>query len=133
MSTYALDSNIISFYIKGNVAVSRNMEQGINDNHTIVIAPIAYYEVKRGLRLIGATKQLQKLHSLCALFPVGTFDDTLLEIAVDIYVEERKAKRNTEDADILIAAFCRQHGYILVTDNTKHFQGIDGLHLVNWS
>jgi tRNA(fMet)-specific endonuclease VapC len=109
------------------------MEQGINDNHTIIIAPIAYYEVKRGLRLIGATKQLQKLQTLCALFPVGSLDDTLLETAVDIYVEERKAKRNTEDADILIAAFCRQYGYILVTDNTRHFQGIDGLHLVNWS
>jgi tRNA(fMet)-specific endonuclease VapC len=133
VSTFVLDSNIISFYLKGNAVVSRNMEQAMNDDHTIVIAPIAYYEVKRGLRLIGAAKQLQKLCSLCELFPVGTFDDALLEIAVDIYVEERKAKRNTEDADILIAAFCRQHDYILVTDNAKHFRDIDRLRLVNWS
>jgi predicted nucleic acid-binding protein len=133
VSTFALDSNIVSFYLKGNAAVSRNMEQAINDDHAIVIAPIAYYEVKRGLRLIDATRQLQKLYTLCELFPVGAFDDALLEIAVDIYVEERKAKRNTEDADILIAAFCRQHDYTLVTDNARHFRDIDGLRSVNWS
>jgi tRNA(fMet)-specific endonuclease VapC len=109
------------------------MEQAISDDHAVIIAPIAYYEVKRGLRFIGAVKQLEKLHSLCELFPVGAFDDTLLETAIDIYVEERKAKRNTGDADILIAAFCRQHNYILVTDNVRHFQNIADLRLVNWS
>jgi tRNA(fMet)-specific endonuclease VapC len=133
VSTFILDSNIISFYLKGNEAVSQNMEQAVIDDHAIIIAPIAYYEVKRGLRLIGATKQLEKLHFLCELFPVGAFDNELLETSVDIYVEERKAKRNTEDADILTAAFCRLHDYILVTDNTKHFQNIEGLRSVNWS
>jgi tRNA(fMet)-specific endonuclease VapC len=116
MSTFVLDSNIISFYLKGNETVSRNMEQAVIDDHAIIIAPIAYYEVKRGLRLIGATRRLKKLHFLCELFPVGVFDNALLETAVDIYVEERTAKRNTEDADILIAAFCRLHDYILVTE-----------------
>jgi tRNA(fMet)-specific endonuclease VapC len=130
---YALDSNIVSFYLKGNTAVIQNIEKVIADGHLIVVAPIAYYEVKRGLLLIDATKQLQKLESFCDLFPVGVFDSTLLEIAVDIYVKERKAQRNTEDADIFIAAFCKQNDYILVTDNTRHFQSIDGLHSVNWA
>jgi tRNA(fMet)-specific endonuclease VapC len=133
MNAYALDSNIVSFYLKGNDTIIRNIEKAITEGHLIVIAPIAYYEVKRGLRLIDATKQLQKLQSFCGLFPVGVFDDSLLEIAVDIYVKERKAQRNTEDADIFIAAFCKQNGYILVTDNIRHFQGIDGLHFENWT
>ena len=133
MSAYALDSNIVSFYLKGNATVIHNIEKAITEGHLIVIAPIAYYEVKRGLLLIGAAKQLQKLQAFCSLFSVGVFDDSLVEIAVDIYVKERKAHRNTEDADIFIAAFCRQNDYILVTDNIRHFQGIDGLHSVNWA
>ena len=49
MSVYALDSNIISFYLKGNETVIENIEKAISEDHTILIAPIAYYEVKRGL------------------------------------------------------------------------------------
>ena len=133
MSVYALDSNIVSFYLKGNAAVIKNIEKAISGDHTIIITPIAYYEVKRGLLLINATKQLKKLESLCDLFPVGELGDYLLEDAIRIYVQERKAQRNTEDADIFIAAFCLHNDYVLVTDNTKHFQGITGLHSVNWA
>ena len=132
MSVYALDSNIISFYLKGNATVIENIERAISENHTIVITPITYYEVKRGLLLINATKQLKKLESLCDLFPVGELGDYLLEDAIKIYVQERKAQKNTEDADIFIAAFCIHHNYILVTDNIKHFQNITDLQTVNW-
>ena len=133
MSAYALDSNIISFYLKGNTFVIENIEKAIEEDQTIVIAPISYYEVKRGLLLINASKQLSKLQSLCQLFPVGELGDYLLEDAINLYVEERKAKRNTEDADIFIAVFCLHNNYTLVTDNIKHFQDISGLQLENWS
>jgi len=132
MSVFALDSNIISFYLKGNTTVIENIEKAINEDHTIVIPPIVYYEVKRGLMLIDAVKQMGKLEALCNLFPVGELGDYLLEKAIAIYVQERKAKRNTEDTDIFIAAFCIHHNYILVTDNIKHFQNITDLHTVNW-
>jgi predicted nucleic acid-binding protein len=132
LSIYALDSNIISFYLKGNSSVIENIEKAIGGDHTIIITPIAYYEVKRGLLLINATKQLRKFDSFCNLFPVGELGDYLMEEAIRIYVQERKAQKNTEDADIFIAAFCIHNDYILVTDNIKHFQGITGLHTVNW-
>jgi predicted nucleic acid-binding protein len=133
VSTFALDSNIISFFLKGNSIVLKNIENAIDGNHNIVITPIAYYEVKRGLLLINAAKQLRNFELLCELFPVGEFNNNLLEESIKIYVQERKAKRNTEDADIFIAAFCLQNDYILVTDNVKHFQNITNLNLVNWS
>jgi predicted nucleic acid-binding protein len=133
VSIYALDSNIISFYLKENSTVIENIEKAVNENHPIVIPPIAYYEVKRGLLLINAAKLLRKLENLCELFPVGELGDYLLEDAAKIYVQERRAKRNTEDADIFIAAFCIHNNYILVTDNIKHFENITGLHSVNWN
>ena len=133
MSVYALDSNIISFYLKGNTTVIENIEKSISEDNNIVITPIAYYEVKRGLLLINAIKQLSKLETLCELFPVGELGDYLLEDAINIYVQERKAHRNTEDADIFIAAFCIHHNYTLVTNNMRHFQGIPKLRLANWA
>ena len=133
MSVYALDSNIISFYLRGNIVVAENMEKAIGGGDGIVIPPLVYYEVKRGLALIQATRQMKKFETFCELFPVGELGDYLPEKAIDIYVRERKAGRNTEDADIFIATFCIHNDYILVTDNTRHFDNISGLHLTNWA
>jgi predicted nucleic acid-binding protein len=133
MSIYALDSNIISFYLRGNTIVIKNIEEAIGNGHNIVIPPLVYYEVKRGLMLINATKQMKKFETLCELFPVGELGDYLLEEAITIYIQERKAGRNTEDADIFIATFCIHNNYILVTDNIKHFHNITDLHSVNWA
>lgn len=133
MSVYAIDSNIISFYLKGNTTVIENLEKTINDGNNIVIPPLVYYEVKRGLMLINATKKMKEFETLCELFPVGELGDYLLEESIKIYVQERKSGRNTEDADIFIATFCIYNNYILVTDNVKHFNNITDLHTVNWA
>jgi len=45
MSVFALDTNILSFYLKGNASVIENIEKTINADHTIVIPPIVYYFV----------------------------------------------------------------------------------------
>ena len=82
---------------------------------------------------IQATRQIKKFDTLCDLFSVGELGDYLLEKAIDIYVQERRAGRNTEDADIFIAAFCIHNDYILVTDNINHFDNIVGLRLANWA
>jgi predicted nucleic acid-binding protein len=133
VSVYAIDSNIISFYLRGNAIVIANVEKAINGGNSIVIPPLVYYEVKRGLMLINAAKKMKEFDALCQLFPVGELGNYLLEESVNLYVQERKAGRNIEDADIFIATFCINNNYILVTDNIKHFKNIDNLHIINWA
>ena len=133
MSVYALDSNMISFYLRDNASVIANIEKAISDGNGIVIPPIVYYEVKRGLKFINATKKMKEFETLCELFPVGELGDYLLEKSINIYVQERKAGRNIEDADIFIASFCIHNNYILVTDNIDHFTKIPDLHVINWA
>jgi predicted nucleic acid-binding protein len=133
VSVYAIDSNIISFYLRGNAIVIANVEKAINDGNSIVIPPLVYYEVKRGLMLINASKKMKEFDALCQLFPVGELGNYLLEESVNLYVQERKAGRNSEDADIFIAAFCMNNNYILVTDNIKHFKNINNLQVINWA
>ena len=133
MNIYALDSNIISFYLRDNAAVVANIEKAISDGNSIIIPPIVYYEVKRGLKFINATRKIKEFEYLCELFPVGELGDYLLDESISIYVQERKAGRNTEDADIFIAAFCIHNNFILVTDNTTHFNSITNLQTINWT
>jgi predicted nucleic acid-binding protein len=133
MTTYVLDTNIISFYLKGNETVGNNITSALLDEDAIVVAPIAYYEVKRGLMAVGARKQLKEFDDFCTLFGVGEFDNSVLDVAAAIYAGQRKAGHVMEDADIFIAAFCKNRNFTLVTNNTKHFEHIPELKLVDWT
>jgi predicted nucleic acid-binding protein len=44
----------------------------------------------------------------------------------------RKKGNLVEDADILIAATAMTNDLEVVTDNTRHFDRIDGLEISNW-
>jgi predicted nucleic acid-binding protein len=101
-------------------------------NHEVIISPIAYYEVKRGLQAIKAEKRLREFASLCKVIGVGVLDNSLLDIASTIYCELRDKKQTVEDADILTAAFCMSHGFTLITRNVKHFVNISGLSYDDW-
>ena len=60
-------------------------------------------------------------------------------IIIDILNRESSVVRQFDktghtvgDADVIIAAHCIEHGYTLVTHNTKHFKHIKGMLLIDW-
>jgi predicted nucleic acid-binding protein len=59
-------------------------------------------------------------------------DIKTLDIAANIYVSKKRHGNLIEDADILIAASCIAHGYILITNNERHFASINVLSVANW-
>ena len=132
MSVFVLDSNIVSFYIRQNEQVIQKVRDSLLDEHEVLISPIAYYEVKRGLLAIKAEKRLREFAALCKVFGVGQLDNSILDYAADIYRELRDKKQTIEDADILTAAICIRHGLTLVTNNTKHFVNISNLNYCDW-
>jgi tRNA(fMet)-specific endonuclease VapC len=132
VSVFVLDSNIVSFYIRQNQQIIEKVRDTFLAGHEVLIGPIAYYEVKRGLLAIKAEKQLMEFTALCKIMGVGQLDNTLLDFAAEIYRELREKRQTVEDADILTAAFCIEHGFTLVTHNTKHFQAITNLHHCDW-
>jgi predicted nucleic acid-binding protein len=133
LNVFALDSNIVSFYIRQNQRVIRKVQDELALGNEVLIAPIAYYEVKRGFMTINAHSRLKEFDALCKLLGVGHLDNTMLDIAAEIYVELRRRKKTVEDADILIAAICKSHDFTLVTHNTKHFEGIPDLRFCDWA
>ena len=57
--TYFLDTNIISYLIKGNLKIRTKLVELLSDGNEVKIPAIAYYEIKRGLIAAGGNSKLQ--------------------------------------------------------------------------
>ena len=129
---YALDSNIISYMLKEDAGVIARYRKAFDEGGDFVIPPVVYYEVSRWLLDRNSIKLFAKFRDICALIPLLGTDREVWDMAAALYVRLRKVGRATGDADLLIAAYCLVNGCVLVTNNARHFEEIDGLELVNW-
>jgi tRNA(fMet)-specific endonuclease VapC len=132
VSVFILDSNIVSFYLRQNQKIVQKVQNELAAGNEVMIGSIAYYEVKRGLMIINASKRLREFSTLSQVLGVGKLGNALLDTAAEIYLELKTKKQTIEDADILTAAFCKCHDFTLVTHNTKHFKAISGLQYCDW-
>ena len=132
MSGYAVDTNIISLMLRGNKALQERVYREANSS-SVIIPTIVYYEIKRGLIDYHAPVKLAAFERLCAMLGVDGMDVDMIDKAAEIYAALKKAGRLIEDSDILIAASCLARGYTLITDNTRHFDRVDGLNIINWA
>ena len=127
-----MDTNIISFLLRGDKQLQEKIYREANGGSGVIIPPIAYYEAKRGLVDYHAPVKLAAFEQLCNMLGVDEMDVETLNKAAGIYAALKKVGQLIEDSDILIAATCLVNDYALITDNTRHFERIDGLQVVNW-
>ena len=136
---YALDTNTISFFLRGEGNVDKYFQKEIVEaGNPYVIPFIVYYEIRRWL-LDKPTKGIRVFsQQFDILFgnmqKKAEMPYSVWEKAVDIYVLLKQKGLLIGDADILIAAYCIDNDYTLVTDNINinDFSRIDGLKFVNW-
>ena len=129
---YALDTNVIIQLINGNELVCGRRDTAIDNGNDIVIPPFADYEILRGFYFKPSPLNEKLYSEICEFYPVGVIDSKIWKCGARLYAELRNAGRSADDGDILIAAFCIENGYTLVTNNTKHFKNINGLLVENW-
>jgi predicted nucleic acid-binding protein len=132
MTKYALDTNIVSYYLKGNQTIIDRVANETDNGNFLFIPPIAFYEIKRWLLTINSKKRLALFEAMCSLSGIGSIDRDVLEIASIIYTDLQKRGITVGDNDILIAAYCIGHGFTLVTNNETHFRHIANLKIENW-
>ncbi len=129
---YLLDTNIITAILKRNETINRKFLQVRKQKQSVFTSCISYYEVKRGLISVNATRQLANLRDLCQLANILLLDDLeILETASKIHADLKRRGRPIQDADILIAATAMTKGLILVSDDTDMLR-IQGLAVENW-
>ncbi|MBP5438894.1 MAG: PIN domain-containing protein [Treponema sp.] len=131
--TYFLDTNIISYIIKGNSEIRTKTAKLIANGHEVKIPVVAYYEAKRGLLATGASTKLQKfLNFAQKLGLVNTTVETF-DIASNVYADLRKSGNIIEDSDIFIGSASIEYGAILITNNEEHLSRIKDIRLEVWN
>ena len=131
-SLYLLDTNIISARINGNALVVAKWKQTASSGKALSMSGINYYEIKRGLLAVNATRKLRDFEAIRRTIEMLFLDtQEVFDKAVEIHVSLKRKGRPIPDADILIAATAQTQNLILVSDDS-HFQWIDDLIVENW-
>jgi tRNA(fMet)-specific endonuclease VapC len=65
--------------------------------------------------------------------PVVPLSDPALRKYGELKAEFRRIGQTIAEFDLLIASVALAENYILVTNNTRHYERINGLKLENWT
>jgi len=130
--TYALDTNIIIDFINGESPVLTQFHNAVKSNVLMAIPIVVDYEVCRGFYHTKSAYKESTYRKLRLYCPVVDMNAKTWDKAASIWATLRKMGQTIGDADIIIAAHCIENKYTLITHNTKHFQLIKGLQLLDW-
>ena len=127
---YLLDTNICIDFVDGRSAVA---QQRVREHHArgLDVSAITAAEL-----LVGPTTSddpvgdRRKVQTFLSLVTVHDFDGRAAEVYGDI-VRSFGVKRSSFDR--LIAAHAIALGKTLVTNNERHFAGVPGLIVENWT
>jgi tRNA(fMet)-specific endonuclease VapC len=130
---WVLDTNIISYLLRGNAAVRGGFNAVRQATDTLfILSPVVDYEIRRYLLLKGASRNLAQYEALTAQWVEPAFDGAHWQQATVLWAERHRSGKPIEDADLLIAVTALRQDAALVTNNTSHFLGL-GLRLEDWS
>jgi len=128
-----LDTDILSEVLKQkHPGVVQKASAYLQQHQQFAFSAMTRYEVVRGLKDKGASKQLRKFETFCQHSLLLALTDAILDRAADLWVIARKGGLPKRDADLFIAATALEHGRVLVTGNTPHFSWIPGLVVEDW-
>ncbi len=129
---FLLDTTTVSDYLRGNKNIIDHLRQ--TSFKLIYISSITKFELEYGLlkkpslrKLLGG--QLDLLYR--QINDVG-FDSECAKVASDIKQQLVTAGTLIDVEDFYIGAIALHRGFAVVTSNTKHFEKIQGLEVVNW-
>ncbi len=129
---YLLDTNILSYILRKNLIVDNKLRQVTRNGNQVFLSCITYYEVKRGLLAINATRQLANFQQFYTDYEVLFLDDIdIIEQACKIHADLKIKGRPIQDADVLIAATAITRGLVLVSNDSDLLR-VEGLSLENW-
>ena len=132
MSVYALDSNIVSYFLKNDAAIVQKIKAEKNKQNKFVIPPLVYFEIHNWLEKNKSKNKAGIFQRIYTDQGIGVIDKDIFDLAVTERLKLQKQGFSIEDNDLLIAAYCLKHKLTLVTNNTKHFKNIKDLKIVNW-
>jgi tRNA(fMet)-specific endonuclease VapC len=127
-----LDTDILSYFLKGDSAVIKHVKNYLNKFHIIEISIITYYEIVNGLLAKDATKLLTIFDDFVNQNMVVPLTEKSCKISAELYSRLKRKGEIIDDIDLLIAGIAIENDMILITNNVKHFKRIPDLRIGNW-
>jgi tRNA(fMet)-specific endonuclease VapC len=128
---YALDTNSVSFFLKGRGRVAERLLAEPPAN--VSVPAVVLYEVEYGAGRSQAPAALRgRLDALLGTLRVLPFAEAEARAAAEIRLELERSGKPIGPLDVLIAATAREQNAVLVTHNVKEFRRIRGLRLEDW-
>lgn len=132
MDRVIIDTDILSYYLKGDKKVVENLELYLRHYDVIEISIITYYEILGGLLSKKALKQISVFEIFVENNSVIPMTDNSAKISAELYSILRTSGKIVDDIDLLIAGIAIDNDLTLVTNNENHFNRIPGLKISNW-
>jgi len=127
-----IDTDILSYFLKGNKPVTDNFEIYLKEHPKITISEITYFEILSGLTFKKANKQIEGFETFVSTCEILKLSTTSLRASANIYAELREKGVTIGTADLLISGVAITNNLTLVTNNQKHYQPIANLKTSNW-
>lgn len=134
---YLIDTDIWSLWVLRSQSVTDNASRHSVDDVSISIVTVT--EVLEGwikrikhapqLKLVGLYASMLRSFTSMRHIAVLPFSD----VALQHYQRTRQQYKGRDPFDLQIAAIALSRKLILVTNNTKDYEDIDGLKLENWN
>lgn len=129
---YLLDTDICVYWLKKDDRVEQNVISVGLENIAISFMTLSelYYGAHKSLRV---EENLAAISLLTEKVSVVESNDQICARFGKLKVFLEKQGMIMDDADLFIASCALTNVATLVTNNTRHFQRIEGLPLQNWS
>jgi len=129
---YLLDTDTVIYSLKGEPAVKKNLRDHFHDpmRMSVITLMELYYGAHKSLKI---TSNLAKIKTLELSFEIISISEESAEIFGMTKAHLEKAGSPLDDFDLIIASSALSNNLVLVTNNVRHFQRIEGLKLTNWT
>ncbi len=129
---YLLDTNIIIYSLKGNQTVQENLQMRRNDSLCVSVISLMelYYSAYKSQRVESNLAKVKTIEKTLKVIQAG---EEIVELFGMLKAQLEAKGQSVDDFDLMIASTALAHNLILVTNNIRHFQKIEGLKLENWS
>lgn len=128
---FALDTNTLIYYFKGLGQVAACLQS--HKPSELAIPIVVLYEIETGLaKSIHPAKRRKQLDTVLSIVKVLPFDRAATRETATLRATLEALGQPLGAMDYLIAGIALAHNATLVTHNTREFERVPKLQLVDW-
>lgn len=126
MARLVLDADTITYILQRRPGIVARLAAAARENDEVYLCPVVYYQIRRGLLVKQAQRQLLEFEALAQRLTWVDLPRPVWADAAQLWARVRAQGRpHDDDADLLIAAYARWLQATVVTNNTRDFAALD--------